>query len=253
MTSRPHDNLIRSRYGADTVEMPAEGRTLHGHFSVFDSWTEINSRYEGRFMERVAPGAFAEAFANSRGIRVLYDHGADPSIGNKPIAAPTVMREDDMGAYYEAEMLDANYANELIPALRSGQLGASFRFIVKDDEVVHPRRATDHNPEALPERTIRNVGLYEFGPVTFGAYPDATSGVRSGTDAFYERLLTDPMFMARFTERVGLANVELLIAAAPDAVRVANVNPKDGQQANEGDPNRSALTRARVALAFADI
>ena len=253
----PTDNLIRSRYGADSIEMRADdptGRTLHGHFSVFDSWTEINSAYEGRFMERVAHGSFAQAFKNTRGIRVLYEHGADPSIGNKPIAAPTVMREDTVGAYYEAEVLDAHYANELLPALRSGQLGSSFRFQVLDDEKVNPRRSSDHNPDQLMERTIRSVHLYEFGPVTWGAYPDATAGVRSGTDAFYERLMNDPMFLARFTERVGLANVEPLIAAAPDAVRAAIENPKDDQQVNKGStPNRSAQIRARMALAFADI
>ena len=32
--------------------------TLHGHFAVFNEWTEINSLMEGNFLERIAPGAF---------------------------------------------------------------------------------------------------------------------------------------------------------------------------------------------------
>jgi len=41
-----------------------------------------------------------------------------------------------------------------------------------------PERS-DYNPDALPERTIHEVELFEFGPVTFPAYAGATAGVRS--------------------------------------------------------------------------
>lgn len=215
----PTDNLIRLRHDSGTMELrsdgESDGRTLHGHFSVFDSWYPIDSTYEGRFLERVAAGSFSEAFKDTRNIRVLYEHGQDPSIGNKPIANPTVMREDSVGAYYEAELFDATYANDLIPALRAGQLGASFRFRVTDEEWVNPTRSTDYNPNKLPERTIRSVTLYEFGPVTWGASPAATAGVRSGTDSFIDRLLHDPVFVARFTERVGLSVVEKVLQTVP--------------------------------------
>jgi HK97 family phage prohead protease len=228
---KPTDNIIRSRFGGDSIELRsaddgADGRTLHGHFSVFNTWTEINSRYEGRFLERVAPGAFSDAFANPKGLRVLYEHGADPSIGNKPIAAPTVLREDDFGAYYEAEMFDASYSNDLLPALRAGQLGASFRFQVVDEDWDEKPTRSEQNPERLPERTIHSVALYEFGPVTWGAYPEATSGVRSGTDSFIDRLLHDPAFVARFTERAGLTVVEKVLAEVPDDVSTEDETPK---------------------------
>jgi HK97 family phage prohead protease len=214
----PSDNLVRARFGDDTIEMrmvEEEGRTLFGHFSVFDTWTEIDSRYEGRFLERVAQGSFDQAFRDARNIRVLYEHGGDPSIGNKPIGAPTMLREDDIGAYYEAELFDASYVNDLVPALRAKQLGASFRFQIRNDEWVKPKAASEYNPDRLPERTIRSVSLYEFGPVTWGAYPEATAGVRSGTDSFIDRLLHDPAFVARFTERAGLSVVERILENVP--------------------------------------
>lgn len=227
---KPTDNLIRSRFGGDSIELRAgddgDGRTLHGHFSVFNTWTEIQSRYEGRFLERVAPGAFTDAFADPKNLRVLYEHGADPSIGNKPIAAPTVLRQDEFGAYYEAEMFDASYSNDLLPALRAGQLGASFRFRVTDEEYDDTPKRSDHNPEGIPERTIRGVSLYEFGPCTWGAYPDATAGVRSGTDLFIDRLLSDPVFVARFTDRCGITVVERVLAEAPGDASADDETPE---------------------------
>jgi HK97 family phage prohead protease len=241
LTAAPVDNLIRLRHDAGTMEMrvdaESDGRTLHGHFSVFDAWYRIDSTYEGRFLERVAPGAFRDAFRDPKNIRVLYEHGQDPSIGNKPIANPTVMREDSVGAYYEAELFDASYVNDLIPALRAGQLGASFRFRVNEEEWVDPKRSTEHNPERLPERTIRSVTLYEFGPVTWGASPAATAGVRSGTDSFIDRLLHDPSFVARFTERVGLSVVE----------KVLQTVPTDGRpEVDESEPTTDGLARTRT-------
>lgn len=214
---RPTDNLLRAMYVPEAALLRSsdqgDGNTLHGHFAVFNQWTEINSVFEGRFLERVAPGAFAQTFA-SRGdnIRVLYDHGHDPSIGNKPLGTPRVMAEDKRGAYYEVDLFDTEYVRELKPALAAGQLGASFRFKVTGEEWSTPQRATKSNPERLDERTITGIELYEFGPVTFPAYDTATAGLRSRTDEFFD-MLADPMFVARFTERVGIDVAERVIAS----------------------------------------
>jgi HK97 family phage prohead protease len=207
--THPVDNLIRARRDDGAIEVraseSASGTTLFGHFAVFDQWTQIDSMYEGRFMERVGDGAFTRTFGERRDkIRVLYDHGKDPFIGNKPLGAPDVLRVDrGVGAYYESELFDASYVRDLLPALRAGQLGASFRFRVLDEEWVDPKRSTEWNPDRLPERTLLDVELYELGPTTFGAYEGATAGLRSATDDFLNRLLSDPIFVARFTERVG--------------------------------------------------
>jgi HK97 family phage prohead protease len=225
MSDAPVDNLVRARYDIGAAELRAKdgdegtGRTLFGHFAVFNRWTEIDSWYEGQFMERIGEKAFNRTFKERADkIRVLYDHGNDPSIGNKPLGAPDVLRVDKgVGPYYESELFDADYVNELIPALRASQLGASFRFRVTGEEWVQPKRATDTNPSMLKERTITDVDLYEFGPVTFPAYEDASAGVRSGSDSFIERLLNDPVFVARLTARSPLATVEQLLAGLPAA------------------------------------
>lgn len=159
-----------------------------GHFSMFDAWYEINSYWEGRFLERIAKGAFVKTFAE-RGdqIRCLFNHGYDPQIGDKILGVPKVLRDDAVGAYYEVELLDANYVRELVPGLKAGGYGSSFRFEVIAEEWNEEPGTSDHNPQGLPERTIREVRVHEFGPVTFPANPEATAGVRSATDLLAQR------------------------------------------------------------------
>jgi HK97 family phage prohead protease len=186
----------RSSFGGDAIGIrtdagDGEGRTLCGHFAVFDTWTKIDNVREGLFLERVAPGTFAASFAKPAGIRVLFHHGQDPSIGIKPIAVPTVLREDSIGAYYEAEMFDASYANDLIPALRAGQLGASFKFSITEQDWNDSPQRSAHNPDRISERTIRAVNLIELGPCTWGQYPSATAGIKgTSTPAFKALMLT---------------------------------------------------------------
>lgn len=231
--SYPKDNLVRLQ-AAVPMELRAkadgagDGNTLVGHFAVFDTWTEIHSYFEGDFMERIGPKAFDETFASRADqIRVLYDHGHDPSVGNKPLGVPDVLRSDAKGAYYEVSLFDAPYVNDLKPAIRAGQMGASFRFSVTGETWVEPSKPSAYNPAKLPERTIDSVQLFEFGPVTFPAYADATAGLRSTTDEFYERLMHDPKFLARFQARVGANNAaEVLtsVAGAAPTRRATNAD-----------------------------
>jgi hypothetical protein len=51
--------------------------TLFGHFAVFNEWTEIDSMFEGHFLERIAPGAFKKTFREQQQ-KVLFQHGQDP-------------------------------------------------------------------------------------------------------------------------------------------------------------------------------
>ena len=217
--THPTDNLLRAASWdrAAAIDEDAEGRTMFGHFAVFNEWTEIDSTYEGRFLERIMPGAFADTFDATRdNLRVLYDHGRDPQIGNKPLGQVLALREDERGAAYEVGLFDTGYVNELLPAMQAGQLGASFRFRVVDETWSSPKQATRHNPERLEERSITKLELFEFGPVTFPAYAAATAGLRSRTDEFLDAL-SDPMFVARFTERVGIDVAERVIASLPAA------------------------------------
>lgn len=169
-----------------SIEETTEGEPtiLRGHFSTYDPY-EIHSFIEGNFIERIEPGAFADTFREDRdSIRLLLDHGQDPRVGDRPLGVITKLEEDERGAYYEAELFDTPYVNELLPALRAKQYGASFRFRVRDgqEEWDEAPERSDSNPSGIPERRIKSVQIREIGPTTWGANPNATATVRSLAD-----------------------------------------------------------------------
>jgi HK97 family phage prohead protease len=172
----PRESLIRANFEERaTVD---DGRTMTGYPIVFDQWTTINS-WEGEFKERIAPGALRKTLReNSHAVKVLFNHGMDPSIGDKPLGRASVMRADAHGLYVEVPMSDTSYNDDLIALMRDGALdGMSFRFSVPEgkDSWERPKRG-------LPERTINELRLFELGPVTFPAYQATTVGIRSRDD-----------------------------------------------------------------------
>jgi HK97 family phage prohead protease len=201
--------------GLDAAPAGAEPDVLgevYGHFCVFSTWYEINSFWEGEFLEQVAPGAFAKTFAERAGrIVSAFDHGYDPQIGDKVLGPFTALAEDQVGAAYAIDLLDTSYNRDLRPALRRGLYGSSFRFqVIKDEWSMEPDPSLA-NPRGLPERTIREVRLYEAGPVTYPASPAATAGMRGGTDRWYEGLRgRDPQGVDRMAAQLqGLRTAQI--------------------------------------------
>ena len=238
-TEAPRENLVRS-WSAPAELRAADGDVeegiLFGEFAVFNEWTEINSMWEGQFLERIAPGAFDRAIESGlERVKVLYDHGHDPQLGNKPLGPIRSVAATKRGMAYEVELIDTDYNNGFVkPAARAGLLGASFRFGVRSDEWAEPTRTTNHNPNRLPERTLTDVDLYEFGPVTFPAYAGASAGMRSRTDDFLLALLQDPERVASFA-----ANADGFVAAKAVA---------DAKKLAEQVPAGRSTQSARMAL-----
>ncbi len=242
----PRDDLFRAVYPG--VELRAEGDgampVMTGHLAVFNEWTEINSIFEGRFLERLSPGAFTKTINENRDkMRVLFQHGNDPQVGDKPLGPISELREDDTGVNYEVPLLDTSYNRELLPGLQAGLYGASFRFRVMKEDVNRDAKKSAYNPEGLPERTISEVQMREFGPVTFPAYDGATAGIRSLTDVFRPSNLvlerdepTEPSDdEALPVEEPADATPE--DAAADDALDTDEAEPAD--EVHSGQPSRA--------------
>jgi phage head maturation protease len=134
-------------------------------------------------MERFAPGAFKKTVAENRdGMRVLFQHGRDPQIGDKPLGPIESLNAD---AEYEVPLIDTSYNRDLLPGLKAGLYGASASGSRRERGVAQNPERVGLQPEGLPERTITEARVMEFGPVTFPAYAGASAGVRSLTDEFH--------------------------------------------------------------------
>ena len=182
--SAPRDNLIRQ------VEFRAvadgDGFTLEGYAAVFGEWTDIDS-YEGVFKERIQRGAFKKTISERMPV-LQFDHGTHPLIGSIPLGVVTSLREDAHGLKVTARLSDNWLVEPVRDAIRSGAIsGMSFKFRVIQDDWTMPRGKT------VPERTIKEVALYELGPVVFPAYEQTTVGVRSREIL---EALTDPSVRA---------------------------------------------------------
>lgn len=143
------------------ISLPEEGRTIVGHASVFnvlDSYGDI-----------VLPGAFNKTL-QERGakIRVLWQHDT-----TKPIALPSVLREDERGLYFEATIEDTRDGEEALDMIRRGLVtGVSIGFTVvrytvfEDDDL---RAQLTGWARWKEMRKLEEVKLYELSPVTFPA------------------------------------------------------------------------------------
>jgi HK97 family phage prohead protease len=173
------------------ADTPDDGRlgTLEVNFSTFNSWYEIDSFWEGTFLERTVPGAFKKTIAE-RGsqVKILFNHGMDLNIGDKVLSVPEVIEERADSPYLEGPLFDTSYNRDLLPGLRAGAYGSSFMFEVLGETWNNEPEASADNPQALPERTITEVRLHEAGPVTWPANPEATASLRSGVDWYAEQV-----------------------------------------------------------------
>ncbi|GGS87622.1 hypothetical protein GCM10010156_52660 [Planobispora rosea] len=188
-------------------------------FSPFNVWYEINSYWEGRFLECTERGAFAKTMREqAERVKVLFNHGGDPQIGDKVLGLAENLREESDAAAGDVPLLDTSYNRDLLPGIEAGAYGSSFMFRVIKDEWNDEPGPSEHNPDGIPERTIKEVRLFEFGPVTWPANPEATSGIRSLTDDFYARLRDrDPVRVADLEARVQRLRTPELGAAHPSS------------------------------------
>jgi hypothetical protein len=124
--------------------------------------------------------------------------------------------------------------------------GASHRFRALREIVVETPEPSEENPKGLMERTVTEASVREFGPVTWGAYEDATAAVRS---------LTDEVFRHRLGVRDGLdePSDELLLALIerdPERMRSLFARMPEPGRSRRGQPDEQpAPSESRAAPA----
>ena len=209
---------------------PGDGRTLEGYAAVFGADTEINS-WEGQFVERIAPGAFAKTLSERMPV-LQFDHGHDSRTGSIPIGAIKQLREDEKGLYVQARLFENPLVEPIRQAIEGGAIsGMSFRFKVVRDEWRdgEGKQLRDNEMHLLYspgkrgpiQRTIKEVQLFEAGPVVFPAYNDTSVGVRSVSDEDREALIEEYRQSAVLDKLVegGMSSVEALRAVEGHCVK----------------------------------
>lgn len=234
---------------ADVDGMP----TMVVRFSKFDTWYEVDSYWEGTFLERTVRGAFAQTIREDRdNIKVLYDHGFDFQIGNKILGPIDDLREDSDSPVGDVPLFDTSYTRDLLPGLEAGVYGSSFRFRVVKEEWNDDPGVSEHNPKGLPERSITQVRLFEFGPVTFPANPDSTAGLRSLTDSYYERLKQrDTRAYDAAVRATGRTTPDLDGRPGARSAGGVDTDPDGGSTSLDDPSTRDAVLRALGAISHA--
>lgn len=210
----------------------SDGLTLDGYAAVFNRETVIDS-WEGRFKERIAPGAMKKSFRENPP-RVQFDHGRHMLIGSIPIAKlergyPREEVDPDLapegGAHVVARLHDNWLIQPLRDAIEAETIdGMSFRFsvvreqwhdatgkrIADEDELRQLLRRTwmeEVPDEELLVRTLQELRVPELGPVVWPAYQDTSVGVRSGTLTIdLARLGEDPAERNKLAQAVLMAD-----------------------------------------------
>jgi HK97 family phage prohead protease len=165
---------VRERLVADIprelAQVETRGRMLEGYASVFDWPIESGtpSRPQTTFVRQ---GAFTRTLNNNMDqIQVMFNHGHDPRYGELPIGTVKDLREDHRGLKASVELHDGPDNENIRAALASGALRAmSIQF-----ETINEDFNDDHT-----ERNLRELKLWEFGPVAFPANTAAVASLHS--------------------------------------------------------------------------
>lgn len=238
----PRDNLTRTAdFTVTRAEEDGDGLTLEGYAAVFNSPTRIDS-WEGTFDEVISPGAFTKTIRDKgpSGIRLQFDHGSHPLIGSIPIGSIRELDEDTRGLKVRARLSNNWLTQPVRDAIADGSVsGMSFRFRVVRDEM-------DEDQEP-PLRTIREIELFEVGPVVWPAYEDTTVGVRAQQVA--HDLADDENFRRELLQ--ALAAVGTSEDAAPERDTSEEAATQDDAPPEEGT-RRNRSEEAKELLAYID-
>lgn len=155
-----------------------EAPKIVGYAAKFDS----DSEEMWGFVERIAKGAFAEALKSSD-VRALFNHDPNIILGRNR-AGTLKLFEDDIGLRYEITPPDTQTAKDIIESIRRGDINqSSFAFSMRGSGI----QEWEERPDGTTIRTIKRVAeLFDVSPVTYPAYTDTESGLRTAEQVFKE-------------------------------------------------------------------
>lgn len=165
----------RSIKGTVGIECRADGKEqIIGYGAVFYRAGDPGTEYEmwQGVVERVDRAAFKNALARPDDVRGLVNHDPNLLLG-RTLAGTMTLSVDDRGLKYVIDPPDTQAGSDAVKSIKRGDItGSSFSFVAN---AVEWKEANSTEPEV---RIIKDVTLYDVGPVTFPAYESASTGLR---------------------------------------------------------------------------
>lgn len=143
-----------------------DGNTIRGYAAVYNS----DSEWMGGFYEQIEAGAFDSVLDND--VRAYFNHDENLLLGR--VSSGTLrIGTDKRGLYYEVDLPNTTYANDLVELMKRGDVNqSSFAFLIEKDRW--------EQRDGLTYRIIEKVSrLLDVSPVAQPAYPDATSELKT--------------------------------------------------------------------------
>jgi len=158
------------RYMMQEFRVSADGDVpkIFGYAAVFNSPVPLPMGWT----EEIDPHAFDSVMASNPDVRALWNHNPDFVLG-RTASGTLRLTIDDHGVAYEVDPPDTQAARDLIVSMRRGDVTqSSFGMVVKRDQW------TEINGQ-VKRLILEMAEFFDVSPVTYPAYPTATSGVRS--------------------------------------------------------------------------
>ncbi len=143
-----------------------DGNKIVGYAAKFNSYSEEM----WGFREKIEPGAFGKNLPTAD-VRALFNHDPNMVIARNKSNTLTLV-EDEIGLRFEADLPDTQWAKDLKVSMQRGdidQCSFGFRTIGDKWEII----------DGKDVRTLTEVELFDVSVVTYPAYPETESQVRS--------------------------------------------------------------------------
>ena len=168
-------NLAQARAAGDD-----ENKSVSGLGIVYDQWMELWPGYK----ERINKGAVQLAET----VKSFFNHNPSNVLSTLESTPPLELSDGDEGMEYTSPIPPTSYGRDLEVNLERGNVkGSSFAFAVPQggDKMWEDNDGVVH-------REIRNLTLFEIGPVTDPAFIQTSAALRSAEKAVEEFRANQP-------------------------------------------------------------
>jgi len=158
--------------------MEHNGDVVRGYAAVYDSDSEFMGYYE-----QIEKGAFDDVMNDD--VRAYYNHDENYLLGR--VSSGTLrIGTDKRGLYYEVDLPNTTYANDLVELMKRGDINqSSFAFLISEDRW----EERDGKTYRIIEKVSR---LIDVSPVAMPAYQMATSELKRDLETETPPIETTP-------------------------------------------------------------